>query len=397
MLFRSSDKSGKKSGTASVAETRRLKLEPPFSAGDCGYKAIVTGIFYLALRELYQPESSNPDSKLENPILKKVLMDNKFMKYINVDESANNKVIIKTILEGIRDGKISLTEVLDQLASQLRALSIKSDWLRNQIKETIKSGLWAEQDSGYSKILEIKQIERDIQNELQRLLYEEKVDALSSNFEKRCEELLPRATENVCSSLTETRLNNCAKAVIEGIYSKDAVWLDSYYLQQLTQQLFGSSAILFNDDDVKINSGPKTTHWYVDVPDDAFANELVKLTRNIVIAETFFKPVQNGKDNELERVSENLKRLTDRFDTIVKELGKSFQDFPKKITPGMSSSDITNTMMLVLSDIFENQKYSEMFTNLCSVADQIVGLESKRQNLLGKETEVSKVSSSKQM
>src|SRR5579885_2631090 len=169
MLFRSSDKSGKKSGTASVAETRRLKLEPPFSAGDCGYKAIVTGIFYLALRELYQPESSNPDSKLENPILKKVLMDNKFMKYINVDESANNKVIIKTILEGIRDGKISLTEVLDQLASQLRALSIKSDWLRNQIKETIKSGLWAEQDSGYSKILEIKQIERDIQNELQRL------------------------------------------------------------------------------------------------------------------------------------------------------------------------------------------------------------------------------------
>ncbi|KTC94641.1 hypothetical protein [Legionella erythra] len=310
---------------------KRIKLEPPYNAGDCGYYALFTGILYLALR-----------SEKDNGI-KKTLDDSHALSEIleimrsNTSLSNSNTTILKQMLDSLASGewdKISYSELLDDFSNALRNRLMNSSWGRGYFKTVIQEGAWSFDHSSWSELPSFKKLENRIFDRMLEIVGNSIVEAEEAG------EIRFRATLEVCKKLNENELEKMAEEVVKQHYGPGSqkVWVSRDFLEFLCQTLFSSTTLLFDEKGVEISSkGVSECHWYLDLPDDQPATALIDVAnkgymKDLRVIDRFVivnKPIAN-----LNEKKEALKELDQVCQSNIAEFKETLQIVQLQIKPG---------------------------------------------------------------
>jgi hypothetical protein len=262
---------------------KRIRVEPSFDTGDCGYRAIIIALLYLSLRA--KSDEQNP--LVRSDTLKKILRsgpDDLYKKLLDLNlikADAGNAEILRAMISAASDWIFSLTEINNYLTPRLRKLAVESSWLHDHVKTIVVNGLWEFYNPAYANTKSIRKLEQDIRDKTLELLEKQHVDPLSVEFDQHYEEMRAHAKIMVCSALKESALEKCIADVINELYARSGIWLDMNYLKSLTMTLLGSPDLLFDDKGININgNGPQTSHWYLDLPEDEYSAQLVSAFRS---------------------------------------------------------------------------------------------------------------------
>ena len=279
--------SSAKKAQPSAKSVAKLKVEPPYSTGDCGYQAIIIGLLYLSLKAA-DSKVDSLESKVINAVLqKKPNGISQWLVRANlIKDNATNAEILRAFVSGLnKKFMFNLTEVFEELIPKLKLASANSEWLHHLVKETLTSGIWDAYD--IENLTSIKALESKVNWIITEL--PESKDFMS--FED-IDVLKIQARSQLISSLPEKQLKSIIDDVINHVFLKESMWLDMFYLKKLTEQLLGGENILFDGDGVNINSkGPLDCHWYIDLPEDQYSRCLLEACKNqmrIVAAPALF-------------------------------------------------------------------------------------------------------------
>lgn len=285
---------------------KKLKVEPPYSAGDCGYKAIIIGLFYLSLKAAAQPDQSL-ESKAISTVLKSSpnSVYNWLLRSNLIKEDATNAEILRAFVNGLnKKFMFNLTEIYDELIPKLKIACSNSEWLYHLIKEILTSGLWESFDIANAPSL--KKLENKIWSALIKLTDNEKIISLDE-----MDTIKTQARSKVIASLPEVELKKIISDITKEIFLKENTWLDMLYLKKLSEQLLCSENILFDNNGININdNGPLNYHWYIDLPDDQYSQYLIEASKNqilIVDKLTIHPSIKLEEKSHSNQISDNKK------------------------------------------------------------------------------------------
>lgn len=250
-------------------QSKRIKLEPPYNAGDCGYYALFTGILYLALRcdEDSAIKKTLDDSLALSEILKSMRS--------NACLSHSNVMILKQMLDSMASAdwdRISYDELLGDFSNALRNALMSSSWGRGYFKTVIQEGAWSFDHDNWIKLPSFKRLEIQIFDRMLEIMGDRIIGAEAAG------EIRFKATLEICKKLKDNELEKMAEEVVKQHYGPGSkkVWVGRDFLEFLCQSLFSSSTLLFDEKGVEISSkGTSDCHWYLDLPDDQAASVLV--------------------------------------------------------------------------------------------------------------------------
>ncbi|QRN04999.1 hypothetical protein GH742_14620 [Legionella sp. MW5194] len=288
------------------SEVRRIKLEPPFNAGDCGYYAFFTGILYLALA------SQNEDSLEKTLNNSQALSDLLETMKSNTSSSSENVVILRQILDSMASAdwdRISYTELLSDFSNAVRHTLMYSLWGRDYFKNVIQEGAWSFDHSDWNKLPSFKKLENRIFDRMSEIAGNRAVDLEEAG------EIRFKATIEVCQKLKDNELEKMAEEVVRGHYGPGSrkVWVGREFLEFLCQTLFSSTTLLFDGKGVEITSkGTSDCHWYLDLPDDEATGTLLNAAnkghmKDLRVIDRFI--VKNKAETTLNDKKETLKDL----------------------------------------------------------------------------------------
>lgn len=341
-----------------------LRLEPPYtSSGDCGYRAIILGLFYLA-------ENAELKSPLENKILGSIL--NSIPMVQKLLKSAPKPITTNAgILNALLASKVSTDELYNELTLALRMVALKSKWLDTQIIESLQTGLWIQTDfSSYQSIPAIKQLEKKQEQEMNKISFSREVK------EEDIDSIRQEAWATVFKRLGEQEKKALIAAIKKHMYTKD-VWVDAIFLQELTSEILESANILFdyksNTTHILIGPGSNESHFYINIPDGEPAKRLVERGLCIVDARLSMDSKDENLQEKLQQKIVEFKRCVGYFND---QFGMREEVNLYKIIPGKSSSnEITSIMGELIDTIFQTPAHQNQFTKLCHLADEIIQLQ----------------------
>lgn len=303
------------------ALVKRIKLEPPFNAGDCGYYALFTGILYLAL--VSQNEDNLSKTLDESRALSDILeaMDNHFTL------AGSNVECLRKMIAAMNSedwDKLSYQELLMNFSNAMRYVLAHCSWSGEFFKAVIREGAWSFDYSGWNKLPSFKRLENRIFDRMSEM-----VDGYTVDVEK-AGEVRFNATLEVCKNLRDDLLEQLAREVIQHHYGPNSqkAWISREFLEFLCHQFFASSTLLFNEQGVEITSkGVSDSHWYIDLPDDQAASTLIEAAnkgymKNLRIVERFIirdnAPLTlEGKQNILQDLLTVRRNTIEEFKTIM--------------------------------------------------------------------------------
>ncbi|MDX1836233.1 hypothetical protein DIZ81_02620 [Legionella taurinensis] len=296
------------------SQVKRIKLEPPFNAGDCGYYAFFTGILYLVLAS--QNEDSLEKTLNESLVLSDILQSME----TNIFSSNENVNTLRKMLDAMASkdwDRISYNELLNDFSNALRNALMHSSWGRDYFTRVIQEGAWSVNHGDWNTLPSFKKLEHRVFDRMSEIAGNRAVGVEEAG------EIRFKATLEVCQSLKENELEKMADEVIKCHYgpgSKKA-WVDRGFLEFLCQTLFASSTLLFNEKGVEITSkGTSDSHWYLDLPDDEESTLLLNTankgyTRDLRVIERFIV-----RDKSVEMLHDKKETLKDLLKVQEKNL-----------------------------------------------------------------------------
>lgn len=274
------------------ASIKKIRIEPSYSAGDCGYKVLIIGLLYLSLKE-----EKNSSKILENKDLSTILTSKPnglyqwLMNSRLIKGDVSNAEILRAFVNGLKDRfAYSLDEFYEEITPKIKLASSRSEWLFNMTKEMLINGLWDAYDNIH-QVPAIKNLESKIIAKTSDLM-EDRINVSLDEIDS----LKATARKEIMTSISESQLKAIIQEVIKHLFLKKDVWLDLFFLKQLGNQLLGSENIFFDENGIKINDkGTQRNHWHIDLPDDSFSQYLVK-TCHLTVNNSF--SVQDHKQSD---------------------------------------------------------------------------------------------------
>ncbi|MFC7780235.1 hypothetical protein [Legionella taurinensis] len=296
------------------SQVKRIKLEPPFNAGDCGYYAFFTGILYLVLAS--QNEDSLEKTLNESLVLSDILqsMDT------NIFSSNENVNTLRKMLDSMASkdwDRISYNELLNDFSNALRNALMHSSWGRDYFTRVIQEGAWSVNHGDWNTLPSFKKLEHRVFDRMSEIAGYGAVEVEEAG------EIRFKATLEVCQSLKDDELDKMAAEVVIYHYGPGSqkAWVDREFLEFLSQTLFASSTLLFNEKGVEITSkGTSDSHWYLDLPDDEESTLLLNTankgyTRDLRVIERFIV-----RDKSVEMLHDKKETLKDLLKVQEKNL-----------------------------------------------------------------------------
>lgn len=325
-----------------------LRLEPPYStSGDCGYRALILGLLYLAQNDEFK-------DVLETQVLRSLLEN--FKKNLNMSNADTLVEMFKTY---------NANNLYSELTGELRKVALESKWLDNRIFSALQSGVWVKAESSYSLLPAIKALEQ-------------KKDKAMMTIESSDVELIRQeAWAKVFKDLSPDEQKKLVQSVKKQMYSQN-VWVDDFFLKELCGSLLGSDAMniffdyKFEKTRICIGPGSHDSHYYITLPEDKFSNLLLKGGKDKLCSLDTKITSDSKNDNVAEKLHQKIAEFKQCIEYFNKEFNRSFND----ISPGKSSNDVTTILGGYMGDILDSPSHMQNFTKLCQLADDIIKLQS---------------------
>lgn len=342
---------------------KRIKVEPPYDAGDCGYYALMTGILYLAILSDNDPELKAVlnSSKLLTEILLK-MGEQRSLSSLIIDTNSNLENLKQLIHSMENDNffeAITFKEILTGFSNAIRESIHESPWGREYFAAVIRSGTWTLDNQSWNKLPPFQKIESKILSRMDKLA-EGKTISIEEAGELRF-----RATLKVCEGLSDEQLDEMAKAVIKTYYASGSgkAWLGREFLDYFSRTMFPETdKLLFDPSGVEITSeGPSSTHWYVDLPLNEASEKLLQAanhghSKDLKNLGTFTVSSKKSEDLSVklenwQDLKNNREKQIDEFKKLVGEL-RDHMVAKNLESPVFSESMIENLSFLMM---FEEQ------------------------------------------
>lgn len=265
-----------------VKIAERIKLSPNQSTGDCGYHAVIIGLFYLALK-------ANEDELIASAINSsrsiRQLLDQQpdnLQRSLKKPFKTNHECLLSylDLLDTSGFYKPSFNEFINNFTKELKQINSSSDWLRERIQNEIKSGLWPESNRQWDGLSSFQPIKRKIQLKADAL-YEKATQAKRRDLDSDLlSQIIFQAHIDACGELTYQELELSANEIITHFYTVNSpkAWLDIEFLKCLVRDLLGASDMMFDKSALQITGqGASAEHWYIDLPHDKHTKFILKM------------------------------------------------------------------------------------------------------------------------